>query len=452
MKTVVWKELREHACWVPVAAAVMAVVLVLQWRRDALVFDGASLASLVGLVACAVAAALGWAQSWGDRRPAARALLLHRGISADAAFCGKLLAGIVLYSVAVFVPLLCMAAFIAAHGIEHRAASPGALLPSAFLSLTAFCCWPAAMLIAQREARFAGSRLAPALAAGFAAISGGVLVDSMLWFATTTAAVMMVALVAAARGVFVNGSHLRSAGGRAGLAVVVTFSLFVLMTFVWMMVESQRIRRTQSTAPDVYQQSTVELGPDGRPWLTQSQYSQVTYEYEPKRAARMVPGRSVQDELQPVQDGWKPLRQWTPYELANYRPVLGRRFIQLGSASTLHESSEVYRSWVFDAKGDAVLVYRLGFRAARYQHRLEKTLRPPDAVASFGELRNVSGDHPFGGLIFVTTTGVFHAPDRGEGVQTVCALNQKANRRRGGGTCRTDWPNCPRRKLGCRSR
>jgi len=172
MKTILWKELREHARWVPLGAILIITILMLEWWSTDLVFDaqeyGSSLAlgSLVAIAASAIAVCLGVLQSWPDQRPAARALLLHRGITANAAFCGKLLAGLLLYAAAVFAPLLAMAAFIAAVGIEHRAASPSALLPAALMSVCAFSCWPAAMLVVQRDARVIGSYLLPGLTAG----------------------------------------------------------------------------------------------------------------------------------------------------------------------------------------------------------------------------------------------------------------------------------------------
>lgn len=144
MITVVWKELRENTRWAALGFVAMAAALILEWQTSPLVFGGGGLASMVAVF---TAIALGILQTLRDKRPASRALLLHRGITADAVFAGKMLAGLALYSIAVFLPLLGMAILIAFNGIEHKAASPMSLVPTALLALFAFGFWPAALLV-----------------------------------------------------------------------------------------------------------------------------------------------------------------------------------------------------------------------------------------------------------------------------------------------------------------
>ncbi|MHB8901946.1 MAG: hypothetical protein ACYC6Y_24585, partial [Thermoguttaceae bacterium] len=170
MISVFWKEMRENWRWASLAFVAMAATLVYIWRASPLVFDGGpdgqnDLSMLAGMIAVFTATALGILQTWTDNRPASRALLLHRGITPDAAFAGKLLAGLALYSFAIFVPLSAMALFMAFNGIEHKAASPMSLVPMALVALAAFGLWPAALLVVQRHARVFGSRLTPAVSA-----------------------------------------------------------------------------------------------------------------------------------------------------------------------------------------------------------------------------------------------------------------------------------------------
>jgi len=202
MKTIVWKEIREHARWIPLGVIPIVIVLVLHWRASFLIFDDTKMLQwMVGLVASGIAICLGMLQSWPDQRPAARALLLHRGITANTVFWGKLLSGFLLYAVAVFVPLLAMAAFIAFVGIEHRPADPAAILPSALISVAAFSCWLASMLVVQRDAWMVGSRLMPGLAAGMAIFLCQGVMNYAVGMSIAIALTILVALTVIARSV-----------------------------------------------------------------------------------------------------------------------------------------------------------------------------------------------------------------------------------------------------------
>jgi hypothetical protein len=424
MKTIVWKELREHARWVPLGAMPIIMILLLKWWSFDLVFDPAyyasslSLAWLVGVVAGGVAVCLGVLQSWPDQRPAARALLLHRGITANTAFCGKLLAGLILYAGAVFVPLLVMAAFIAASGIQHRAASPGDLLPAALMGVVAFCGWPAAVLIAQRDARFVGSRAMPALTAGIAVFACAALMNEVLWLTIVITATVLTCFLVAARSVFVNSSQVAIGAGRVAIAIIVTLSLLVVDMFLLSIVQLYQNRATALSRQAANARHLVELGPDGKPWLTRAIYSNRTYKYEADQAAPLLSGRSVRDQLQPVPRDWKPLKRWSPYMNPNYRPAVGRRFIYLCAIPVPAGTAYIHRTWVLDRNRDAVLVYQI--REDRRYH-LETTLLPPAPAASFGQLSNLSTDTNGTNTTIVTSTGVFRLPGHGTTVELIYA-------------------------------
>ncbi|MBC8355917.1 MAG: ABC transporter permease [Planctomycetes bacterium] len=424
MKTIFWKELREHARWTPMGIIPMVIVLVLKWQSTELIFDSGqygnslSLTSLVGLLAASIALCLGFVQTWSDQRPAARALLLHRGITADAAFCGKLLAGLLLYTVAVFGPLLGMAAFITSVGIEYRAASPSALIPSALIAIAAFSCWAAGLLMVQRNAWFFGSRLLPGLTAALAVFACGSLMDVVFWLATTIGIATLVVYLTTARTVFVNSGQNATGVARAGLTVALTVAILTMVLSVAMMVETYRTRAAYARAAGNHNQYTVEFGPDGEPWLTRSHYSTTDYKYEIDQAAKMLPDRSVRDQLQPVPADWKPLHQWSSAGYG-YGYSRSRRFIHLGEASVPSGTEHVRRSWVLDRKQDAILVYAIRPRA---WYRLEATLLPPEPIGTFGEMRNQSAVDVNGNFTIVTTTGVFQVPGNGTEVEVIYAL------------------------------
>ena len=423
MKTVFWKELREHARWTPLGIIPMVIILVLKWQSTELIFDSSqygnslTLPSLVGLVSTSIALCLGLVQSWSDQRPAARALLLHRGITADAAFCGKLLAGLFLYAVAVFGPLLGMTLFIAAVGIEHRAASPEAMILPALISIAAFCCWPAALLMVQRNAWFFGSRLLPGLTAALAVWACGAMLEPLLWLAITIGVAMLVVYLTTARTVFVNSGQMAIGVARAGLTVAVTVAILSVVLTAALMIESYRVRAAYARVAGNNNQYIVEFGPDGKPWLTRSHYSSVTYNYKVDQVAKMLPDRSVRDELQPVPAEWKPLRQWSRPSYTFYSS--SRRFVHLGQASVPSGSEHIHRTWVLDRKQDAILVYAVRQRVG---YRLESTLFPPNSIGAFGDVRNQSGVDVNGNFTIVTSTGVFQVVGNGSKVEAIYAL------------------------------
>ncbi len=429
MTTIVWKELRENARWIPLGALPIIVILVLKWWSPELVFDAQeygsslSLSSLVALAASAIAVCLGVLQSWPDQRPAACALLLHRGITANAAFCGKLLAGLLLYAAAVYVPLLGMAAFLAVVGIEHRAASPSALLPAAVMGVCAFSCWPAALLVVQRDARLVGSRLLPGVTAGLAIFSCAALMNDVFWLMIVIAVLALACFLAGARSVFVNSSQVATGGSRAAMVVSVTVALLMANLLFITVVEHFQRRSAASSRAAVTHNYRVEFGPDGKPWLTRAvysnvSYSNVSYAYEPDQVAPMKTDRSVRDELEPVPDDWKALKKWTTYIMSSDVSLTRHRFLSVSSLQIPAGGSYVNRSWILDINRDVILVYRIGADA---RYHLETTLVPPVEVGSFGELGPIGHDSKSANTTLVTSTGVFSLPGHGTTVELVYA-------------------------------
>jgi hypothetical protein len=421
MKTIIWKEIREHARWVPLGIIAIVIVLVLQWRSSILIFDrGQTLIGLVGLIASGIAICLGALQSWSDHRPAARALLLHRGITANTVFWGKLLSGFLLYAVAVIMPLLAMAVFIVAVGIDHLAATPMALLPAGLISIAAFGFWPASMLAVQRDAWFVGSRLFPGLVVGMTILICGVFMTDILQeLAIVMALVMLVVLVAIARSVFVNNSQVATGGGRAGLTVVVTTVLLTAIFTVGSMLESYRLTIEGSSGRRVSHFYAVELGPAGRAWLTRRHNSPTTYRLETDRIAKMEPGRSVRDQLQSQDADWKPIPKIVTTDVSRYYDhthAFGGRFIQIASNSIPSDEGFVQRFWVYDFVEDKMLVYKLdGFR----KYRLESIIPPNASVGSFGRYLGTGHYDQAGNFSFVTSTGVYQVPGVGSEIELI---------------------------------
>lgn len=429
MIAVFWKEIRENVRWACLGFIAMTVALVSMWRASSLVFDSgpsgpsgrSSLDMLTGMIAVFTAIALGILQTRRDKRPASRALLLHRGITADGAFVAKLLAGLVLYSFAIFVPLLAMALFITINGVEHKAASAMSLTPMALGALGTFGLWPAALLIVQRDARVFGSRLAPAVPALVTVTLCVAPWDStggwFLFFLITLLSLFVFLL--AARSVFANGSPIATGIGRAALALTVSIAFLVLSLFVPSTIESYRMSKVlASLGPSATNRHyAVHLGPEGRPWLGRRDYSQQDGTYQLTRAAKMAVGRSVRDQLQPIAEDWRE----TPQRLIDlyYRHrVRGywARYTLMASASSSDPAEFMHRMWVFDHKGDAILVYHLTLSG---QWQLARRLRAPDPVRSFGQVRRYGQSDADGNFTLVTSTGAFYVPGDGSPVITM---------------------------------
>ena len=248
MRTILWKELREHARWLPLGLLPMIGAVVLVWRSHELVFDqGGGLLYLVALLGSLIAAALGLAQCWPDKRPAARALLLHGGLTHDTAFFGKLLAGVILYATAVIVPLICLAVFIAMVGLERRAAYPDMVLPAMQLAIAAFTFWPATFLTVRRPAWFLGSRLLPGVTAVVVVIGcmGTTHVSSAMTSIILSVVCPLLGLLAA-RSAFINSDGQPTGVGRAVLALSVTAGLFTGVYAVAWVIESYRLQEARS--------------------------------------------------------------------------------------------------------------------------------------------------------------------------------------------------------------
>ncbi len=421
MIRVFWKEIRENWRWALLAFAAMAAALALTWLQSPLVFDGqGSFDLFAGMIAVLTAIALGILQARRDNRPAARALLLHRGITAAAAFAGKLLAGLAFYSFAVFVPILAMAIFIAINGIEHRAASAISLVPMALLAIAAFGLWPASLLIVQRDARSLGSRLlpaVPALLAVFVGLAAASIRDG--WFAFLLISVLNVfVLLFAARSVFTSSGQIATGIGRAALALTISIALLAVFLFGALMVETYRVTNGNASS-DPRSVYGVLLGPEGEPWLGRRDYSDRDATYQLGQVAKLSAGRSVRKELGPIAEGWEetPSRlidQYYDYAVRQY----WARFVQIASASAPGSAGFMPREWVFDRQGDAILVYQLTASGGRQQLRwqLVQQLPAPGQARSFGEIRRIGKSDREGNFTLVTSTGAFYVPGDGSAV------------------------------------
>jgi len=415
MKTILWKELRENARWAPLGALAILGVLIYQWRNPEVVFDGHnSLLTLFAMVAPTLAFVLGLLQSWGDQQPAAKALLLHRGITASAAFGGKVLAGVLLYVAAVGTPLLLMALFLALRSLATKAAAPSDLLPAAFVSLCGFCCWPAAFLLMERPAKYIGSRLLPPVAAAIALFACSTLYGELLWLACAIGLVSVFGFLLAAWSIFVSPRRQAEGFARGALAVIVTLALLSGWMFVGGWVDNSYRQRAYSRSQVAHRSWALEFGPEGGAWLTQQQYQWGMQDTKPIQTAVLKQGQSARARLEPTPEAWNAITKYdvAPYDGQHLVMHGGVRFHTIHSAQVRLGDDYANRYWVFDSANDQILVYRQSMMMNR--PLLESRIHPPTETGSFGGLFRFNRNHWNSDLIMISTTGVFAIPVSGD--------------------------------------
>lgn len=164
MKELIWKEWRENLKWIPLPGLVILLVFLIDKPDEPMPdFTGAF---LLCLTAVAFAAALGFVQIFFEAKDDKRSVLLHRPLSRSRIFVAKAIAGVGLYLLALGVPFACLESWLATPGNIPAPYQWSTSLPWLADILSGLVYYFAGMLVAQREARWYGSRCL-ALAAAF---------------------------------------------------------------------------------------------------------------------------------------------------------------------------------------------------------------------------------------------------------------------------------------------
>lgn len=157
MKSLLWKECRENLKWIPLPALfILLPMILLGSPEEPMISVGGEF--IVLLVTAVFGAALGFLQIFFEARGDQRALLLHRPLSRSRLFLGKALAGVGIYLVAQFIPLVCVEVWMAIPGHLPAPYHWQTALPWLADILAGLVYYFAGMLTAQREARWYGSR------------------------------------------------------------------------------------------------------------------------------------------------------------------------------------------------------------------------------------------------------------------------------------------------------
>jgi hypothetical protein len=155
MNALIWKECQENLKWTVLPVLLLGVPMVL-FGPPAIMDDDYLIR--LSFVAGVFGAALGFLQVFFESRGDRRALLLHRPISRSQVFLAKAVAGVGLYLLALGIPFAGVVAWTALPGSIPVPFRWQLVLPWLADILTGVVYYFAGMLLAQREARWYGSR------------------------------------------------------------------------------------------------------------------------------------------------------------------------------------------------------------------------------------------------------------------------------------------------------
>jgi hypothetical protein len=226
MRPLIWKEFRENFKWAALVVFLLGGLTALQGPPSPLKLMKHEFLLLVSLFAAGCGTGLGFLQVFFESRGDQRALLLHRPVSRSRIFLGKAVVGGGLYLLALATPFAWSVGWAATPG--HNAAPfrwPMAL-PWLADTLTGVVYYFAGMLIAQREARWYGSRclgLATAFLCSF-------LVWALpeFWQALLAIGIVGTLVAVAAWGSFLTGGAYAPQPRLAKAALAMTFLLGLL--------------------------------------------------------------------------------------------------------------------------------------------------------------------------------------------------------------------------------
>lgn len=226
MKSLIQKELREHIKWVVLPGLVVLVVFLID-KPDAPMFDATD-AFYFNLTAVVFGAALGFLQIFFESQGDKRSILMHRPLSPSRVFLAKALVGVGLYLLALGIPFLWLESWFATPGNMAAPFHWQMSLPWLADILSGLVYYFAGMLVAQREARWFGSRVLPLAAAFFCSFLVWALPE--FWQALLAIAIIGSLMGLAAWGSFLTGGAygIMPRIAKAALAATLLAGLLIL--------------------------------------------------------------------------------------------------------------------------------------------------------------------------------------------------------------------------------
>lgn len=233
MKAMLWKELRENIKWGLLAMIGLALAEIyglnyfdpFNYNNRGLTLCNPTFLMATSFGCAIVGLLLGFLQILPEQRRDQWAALLHRPVSRDTIFRGKVLAGLVLYLVATVVPFLFCVWMAATPGHFVAPFVPSMILPGVADIGAGLVYYFAALLLALQRGSWFGARIFALLAAVH--LSFFVTSINYFYIAMEASVLMALALFAAAWGAMrSNGSfHVRPWLGKFALLAAVFYGL-----------------------------------------------------------------------------------------------------------------------------------------------------------------------------------------------------------------------------------
>jgi len=268
MKAMLWKELRENFKWALLAMIGLCLAEIyglnyydpLNYNNRGLTLCNPTFLMATSFGCAIVGLLLGFLQILPEQRRDQWAALLHRPVSRDTIFRGKVVAGLGLYLVATVVPFLICVWLAATPGHFLAPFVPSMVLPGVADIGTGMVYYFAALLVALHRSSWFGARTL----ALFAAVYLSFFVTSASYFSPALAAAVLMALVlftAAWGAMRSNGPfHVRPWLAKVALLAAVFYGLCGLGQVAHMLLKSNQ--------QEDYTGSQYRITSDGQPVIT----------------------------------------------------------------------------------------------------------------------------------------------------------------------------------------
>lgn len=182
MNALLRKEIRDAVRWLPIGIVLLGILLTYVCRSTDAPQLSSQLFTVTWFSTMLYGLFLSLVTFLPDEREAARAFLIQRAIAPNQIFRTRVLVGLVVYGLGMFIPLVVLAAYLAAIGPERLPVSPWQVMPACSVVVVGSIFYFAGIVISCRSASWFGTRLLPlAAAVGGSFLSISMLAGAPLW-------------------------------------------------------------------------------------------------------------------------------------------------------------------------------------------------------------------------------------------------------------------------------